>query len=146
MKKILTLLLAATLATSALAKKPSYTEARRLYNEMERYQSITGLWHTKSAVERIALAKKAAVLGDQVKKLWAEEGSQMWPVGGSCTSAATFLSVYVSNLNTWARFYSDGASMPNSAYPNTLASNAYYWGRHMANCYNDVEALDPRNK
>lgn len=137
MKKLLTLLLAATLATSAVAK-PGYAPARKLYDEMERFKYKTDLWHQQSPTERIAQAKKAANLVAQAEK--------MWPSGASCRNAGRRLQVYVSDLNNWAQFYDGIGSQPSHLKINMLASVGYEFGEAMANCYNDVEALDPRNK
>jgi hypothetical protein len=138
MKKLLALALAACLAATAAAK-PNYNEARILYDHMNKVRSGTNLWDKKTLQESIKAVQEASVVVDKAEKLYGAAPSSQ------CTQAAIMRREYVNALHQiHLAFSGRGKATDFQMYAGLY--NAAAFGEKMANCYDEVEALDPANK
>lgn len=133
--KPLLILMAALLSVPALAKQPSYKEARALYDQLKTPFYDTGVFYQKPFQERLSYVKAAMSLRDRAEK--------MFGVPSQCFSAASMRSEYVSHLHDFANRLEgrittqlDWMAVTSPMYL------AFSYGESTAGCYRDVEALN----
>lgn len=140
---IILMLLAAAAIGSAPAfaqpKKPSYKEARAIYDQLKQPLFDTGMFYKKPFQERVAYVKSALALRDRIEKMF----------GGTsqCFSAANMRSEYVSHLHDFANRLEGRITTPLDwmAITNPMYM-AFSYGESTAACYEDVEALEKSSK
>lgn len=127
---VIVLLLPATAAA-----KPTYQQARAIYDQLKQPFFDTGMFHKKAFKERLVYIDTAKAFRDKTEK--------MFGVPSSCFSAASMRFEYVTALHEFAnrlegRINSqlDWMGVTNPMY------TAFVYGESTAACYNDVEALD----
>lgn len=126
----------AVLAESTIVK-PTYQQARALYDQLKQPISDTGLFHKKSFKERVAYMDSAKALRDKAEK--------MFGVPSSCFSAASLRYEYTAKLHDYANRFEGRVNGPldwlGVTDPMYLA---FGYGESTAACYNDVEVLEKR--
>lgn len=139
MNRFFLLIIATFIAGSAHAK-PSYKDARALYDQIKKPVYDTGLFFKKPFQERVAYLKAAVVLRDRAEK--------MFGVPSQCFNAASMRSEYVSHLHDFANRLEGRISTPMDwmAVTNPMYT-AFSYGESTAACYDHVEALEtPKRK
>lgn len=119
------------------AAKPTYQQARAVYDQLKQPFFDTGVFNKKTFKERLTYMESAKSLRDKAEK--------MFGVPSSCFSAASMRYEYITALHDFAnrlegRINSqlDWMGVTNPMY------SAFVFGESTAACYNDVEELDKR--
>lgn len=126
------------LAAATCDAAPSYQEARKVYNQIEKLQYDAGVWYKKTAEEREAATQKAKAL-----VLTAE---RLWPKRSSCKEAANYAQTYVNDLNSYALVLEGKRSFQSPGEMYSPMVIAVSLGERRASCYEEVEALDQVKK
>lgn len=144
MKKLFALIALACVAAIASAK-PSYKEARDMYDHMSKTRYATGMWHKKSMQESLAAKKEAQELTIKAEKLF---GSSQRSEMRSCVEASYARQSYVSQLHDNWLIVNGRVKLSENGQSDIFPAmfNAFTFGEKMTNCYEAVEALDPANK
>lgn len=127
----------AVLLAPAAIGKPSYQQARGIYDQIKQPFFDTGLFYKKSLKERQVYIDSAKVLRDKAEK--------MFGVPSNCSSAASMRFQYVLALHDFASRQTglvtgqlDWKGVTDPMY------FAFIYGESTSACYNDVEALDSK--
>ena len=130
------LLTAAALALPALAAaKPSYQQARAIYDQLKQPVFDTGVFYKKTFNERVAYVGAAKALRDKVEKLFG--------IPSSCFSAASGRYEYATKLHDFAnRLEGRVNSQLDWMTVTEPMRSAFAYGEATAACYDDVEALE----
>jgi hypothetical protein len=137
LKRLAILLVLSLLGFAASAqaqKKPSYADARKLYEEIDKSLSATGLWYKKPLQERIRGRQSASALIERAEKL-------MGP-SSRCREAAIFMHDYLGSLNDFALVVEGRRQISNPHELFAPMFNAVVFGEKKVACYEEVEALD----
>jgi hypothetical protein len=135
-RALATLVLLAALAPSAQAK-PTYQQARAIYDVMGKTIDDAGIWYNKDRATRTALARDASSLVKKSEQVFGNDSSFR-----QCLRAVVLHQEYVSHLNALADTVQGVTSSPSptalfSAYP-----NAARFGDARAWCYSEMESLN----
>lgn len=139
MKLILPALLLGLSMGAAAQTKPSYADARQVYDGIDKIQYATALWYKKPLQERLRLKREVNALADRAKQLFPDHASQ-------CRAAAVFAASYVGALNDFA-LVAEGKRQFHEAHElYAPMHHAVSLGEKKAWCYQELEALDPKAK
>ncbi|WP_447776346.1 hypothetical protein [Variovorax boronicumulans] len=128
------LVLVALLASSQALAAPSYSEARKVYDEINNSLFANGLLYKKPLPERIKVVQAADQLVEKTKRLW--------PSMSRCREAAVFMRDYIGNLNSFALMLEGKRTVQAPAELYGAMFNAVVFGEKRAACYEEVESLD----
>lgn len=139
--KQLLLALAITIGTTPTAqaqtKKPSYREARAIYDQLKQPFFDTGMFHKKPFKERLSYMNSAKALRDKAEK--------MFGIPSNCFSAASGRYEYITHLHDFANRLEGRINTPMEWQGVTGPMYAAFsYGESTAGCYSDVEELDRR--
>jgi hypothetical protein len=144
MKKSFALTVLACAAAIASAK-PSYKDARDMYDHMSKTRYATGVWHKKSMQESLAAKKEAQEFTVKAEKLF---GASQVSETRTCLEAAYARQAYVSQLHDNWLIVNGRIKLSENGQTDIFPAmfNAFAFGEKMANCYEAVESLDLANK
>ena len=126
---------AVLLLPATVAAKPTYQQARAIYDAMGKTIDESGIWYEKGRPARIALAREAVTLIKKSEKVF---GTALDSPYRQCLRAAIFHQEYISHLNVLADTVQGLISAPD---PFNLFSNAARFGDARAWCFNEIEPL-----
>lgn len=125
------------IATSANAQKPTYDEARRLYNQFDKTLSAVGLWGKKQQPERVQALQNAMQLRARLTKIMGNFSQ--------CANASAAHVEFISNINAIGSAAEGGSQVTPFQLMMTMAM-AERFGNSRNACYDEVEALDTPKK
>lgn len=120
--------------SSAVTATPSYSDARKVYDEINNALYANGLLYKKPLPERTKVVQAAGALVEKTQRLW--------PGPSRCKEAAAFMKDYIVNLNSFALMLEGKRSVQAPAELYGAMFNAVVFGEKRAACYDEVEALD----
>lgn len=120
-------------STISRPEGPPYDHARAFYNELRSFQAEIGLWHQKPVSERQKLTQNLMTMSTWV--------DQSWPQSERCKGAVNMAATMASDMNIVTSRATSGDSVDMHNIQATIY-NAVVFGQNMADCYDEVEALD----
>lgn len=129
---------AVVLLPATAAAKPTYQQARAIYDAMGKTIDEAGLWYKKDSPARITLAREAGTL---IKKSEQVFGTGLDSPYRQCVRAATLHQEYISHLNVLADTVQGLTNAPDPVNLFSSFPNAARFGDARAWCFNEIESL-----
>lgn len=124
---------------AAAAAKPTYQQARAIYDMMGKTIDEAGIWYKKDRPARIALAREA---GNLIKKSEQVFGADLLTSPyKQCLRATRFHQEYISHLNALADTVQGLSNSPDLFSLFSSFPNAARFGDARAWCFNEIEQL-----